>query len=139
MNSALAIDPEHPALHAQAVELRQALNSESDSLPAKVQEVLGANFTAVRASADLKNLNAEFRAKHHDSAQHRIAAARAAKLLGDDSGKIEKDLFGVLSSSSTSFADAASILELLRNWRSSEAAAFRKAARDKWPEVTLFA
>lgn len=100
---------------------------------------MGANFTVVPASADLKKLNAEFRAKHPDSAQHRMAAARAAKILGDDAGKVEKDLFDVLSSDSTTFTDAASVLELLRNWRSSEVSAFKKAAHDRWPEVTSFA
>lgn len=115
------------------------LNSQSDALPPKAKEVLGASFTTLPASADLKKLNAEFRAQHKDSAEHRIAAARAARVLGDDAVKVEKDLFDVLSSSSTTFADAASVLQQLRNWRSSEATAFKKAAHDKWPEVTLFA
>lgn len=139
LNAATALDPKNPALHAQAVEFRHALNSEADSLPAKVKEVLEANFTAIPASADLRKVNADFQAQHQDSAQHRIAAARAAKLLGEDATKVEKDLFDVLRSGSTTFTDAASILELLRNWRSSEADAFKNAARGKWPEVTLFA
>ncbi|KAH8912145.1 tetratricopeptide [Coniochaeta sp. PMI_546] len=139
LNAALALDAQNPALHAQGVELRHALNSSLESLPAKVQETLSAEFTAVPASADLKKLNAEYLDKHSSSATHRIAAARAAKVLGEPTSAIEKSLVDALQVQSVTFDEAAAVFEQLRKWRSSEAAAFKKAAHEKWPEVTQFA
>jgi peptide alpha-N-acetyltransferase len=115
------------------------LNSALDSLPAKVQEALKAEFTAIPASADLKKLNAEFLEKHSNSATHRIAAARAAKVLGEQRTSYEKILAEALRADSITFVDAAAVLEQLRNWRSTEVTSFQKAAHEKWPEVTLFA
>ena len=139
LNAALALDAQHPALHAQAIELRNALNLSLESLPAKVQDALNAEFTAVPPSADLKKLNAEYLDKHTNSAEHRIAAARAAKALGEPDAAIEKSLVDVLQLESATFDDAATVLEQLRKWKSSEAASFKEAAHEKWPEVTQFA
>jgi peptide alpha-N-acetyltransferase len=139
LNAALALDAQNPALHAQGIELRHALNSSLDSLPAKVQETLNAEFTAVPASADLKKLNADYLDKHSNSATHRIAAARAAKVLGEPNSAVEKSLVDALQVQTVTFDEAAAVLEQLRKWRSSEAAAFKKAAHEKWPEVTQFA
>jgi hypothetical protein len=138
-NAAFALDAQHPALHAQAVELRHALNSSLESLPAKVQETVNAEFTAIPASADLKKLNADYLDKNTNSAAHRFAAARAAKVLGEPNAAIEKSLVDVLQVESVTFDEAADVLQQLRKWRSSEAAAFKKAAHEKWPEVTQFA
>lgn len=139
MNAALALDAQHPALHAQSIELRHVLNSSLESLPAKVQVTLNAEFTAIPPSADLKKLNAEYLDKHTNSTVHRIAAARAAKALGEPDAAIEKSLVDVLQLGSVTFDEAGTVLEQLRNWKSSEAAAFKKTAHEKWPEVTQFA
>lgn len=139
LNAALALDAKHPALHAQAVELRHALNSALDSLPAKVQETVKAEFTAIPATADLKKLNADFLKEHgSSSARHRVSAARAAAALGEPRAESEKSLTDALRIDSVTFNDAGEILELLRSWRSSAAADFKKAAHEKWPEVTVF-
>jgi len=139
LNAALALDAQHPALHAQSIELRHVLNSSLESLPAKVQVTLNAEFTAIPPSADLKKLNAEYLDKHTNSTVHRIAAARAAKALGEPDAAIEKSLVDVLQLGSVTFDEAGTVLEQLRNWKSSEAAAFKKTAHEKWPEVTQFA
>ena len=139
LNAALAIDAQHPALHVQAIELAQALKKDAGSLPAQAQEVVKADFTAVPASADLQKLNLQFQEQHSQDAQHRIAAVRTSRLLGEDAVKTEKDLFDVLSLPSATFHDAASALALLRSWRSSQAESFKQAAHEKWPGVTRFA
>lgn len=139
LNAALALDAQNPALHAQAVELRHALNSALPSLPPKVQETLNAEFTAVPASADLKKLNADYLAKHANSAAHRIAAARAARVLGEPDEAVEKSLVDVLQVESVTSDEAVTVLQQLRKWRSSEVVAFKKTAHEKWPEVTQFA
>jgi N-alpha-acetyltransferase 15/16, NatA auxiliary subunit len=139
LNAALALDAQNPALHAQAIELRHVLNSSLESLPPKVQEVLNTEFTAISASADLKKLNADYLDKHGDSAAHRMAAARAAKVLGEPQAAIEKSLTDSLQLASVTFDEADAVLELLKRWKSSEAATFKKVAHEKWPEVTQFA
>lgn len=140
LNAALALDAQNPLLHAQGIELRCALNSCLGSLPPKVQETLEAEFTAVPASADLRKRNAEFLDKHRsDGAAHRIAAARAAKVLGEPGAAIDKSLVDALDVPDVTFEEAAKVLELLRRWRSGEAGAFKEKAHGKWPEVTQFA
>jgi peptide alpha-N-acetyltransferase len=139
LNEALALDENHPALHAQAFQLRHALNSDLKDLDPKVQEALKDTFTAIPASADLKQLNAEFLEKHRNSTQHRIAAARAAVALGEDRSKAEKDLVDALNIKDITFEDAAALLDQLKTWRSAEVPRFKQAAHEKWPEVTVFA
>lgn len=141
LNAALALDAQNPLLHAQGIELRCALNSCLGSLPPKVQETLEAEFTAVPASADLRKRNAEFLDRHRSEggATHRIAAARAAKVLGEPGAAIEKSLVDALDVPGVTFEEVAQVLELLRRWRSGEAGAFKEKAHEKWPEVTQFA
>ncbi|KAI1423372.1 tetratricopeptide [Xylaria sp. FL1777] len=138
LNAALAIDATNPVVHEQAVRFHKELGSKLASLPAKVAEVIKAEFTAINASTDLKQYNNEFLEKHKDSAAHVVSAIKVRKLLGEDQKTCEKALFGVLSLKSEDWEPAAEALGLLYQWRSSEADAFRKAADETWPEVTLF-
>lgn len=138
LNAALAIDAANPVVHEQAVRFRQEVNSKLASLPSKVAEVIKTEFTAIRASTDLKKYNAEFLAKHEDSAPHVVSAIKIQKLLGEDQKTCEKGLFDVLKLGSADWEPAAEALGLLFQWRSSEVEAFKKAAEETWPEVTLF-
>ncbi|KAI1161133.1 tetratricopeptide [Nemania serpens] len=138
LNAALVIDAANPVVHEQAVRFRQEVNSKLASLPAKVAEVIKTEFTAIGASTDLKKYNAEFLAKHKDSAPHVVSAIKIQKLLGEDLKTCEKALFDVLKLDSADWEPAAESLGLLFQWRSSEAEAFKKAAEETWPEVTLF-
>ncbi|CAJ2512627.1 Uu.00g007460.m01.CDS01 [Anthostomella pinea] len=139
LTAAQAIDASNPAVHEQAVRFRQVLNSKLSSLPSKVADVAKSDFTAIDASTDLKKYNVDFRDRHKDSAPHVVSATKASKFLGEDQKKCEKDLRGVLDLESANYETAAEALGLLMQWRSSEADAFKKAAYDKWPEVTIFA
>ncbi|KAI0100575.1 tetratricopeptide [Nemania sp. FL0031] len=138
LNAALAIDAANPIVHEQAVRFHQEINSKLASLPPKVAEVIKSEFTAIAASTDLKKYNAEFLAKHKDSAPHVVSAVKIQKLLGEDQKTCEKALFGVLSLKSADWEPAAEALGLLLQWRSSEAEAFKTAAQETWPEVTMF-
>ncbi|KAL7628416.1 hypothetical protein AAE478_002619 [Parahypoxylon ruwenzoriense] len=138
LNSALAIDASNPTIHEQVVRFRQILNSKVDSLPSKVAEVLKSEFTTIDASADLKKFNADFLEKHKDSPSHVISAIKIERLLGEDKKKSEKDIAGVLDMKDAQYEQAEEVLALLRQWRSSEADAFKTAAHEKWPEVTAF-
>ncbi|KAI8623604.1 tetratricopeptide [Xylariaceae sp. FL1651] len=138
LNAALDIDAANPVVHEQAVRFRQALDSRLDSLPAKVAEVIKSEFTAIGASTDLKKYNAEFLEKHKDSAPHVVSAVKIQKLLGEDQEKCEKALGDILRLKSVDWEPAAEALGLLFQWRSGEAEAFKKAAHETWPEVTLF-
>ncbi|GAW11938.1 hypothetical protein ANO14919_012910 [Xylariales sp. No.14919] len=138
LNAALAIDATNPVVHEQAVRFHQEISSKLASLHAKVAEVIKTEFTAIDASTDLKKYNAEFLAEHKDSAAHVVSAVKIQKLLGEDQKTCEKGLFGVLSLKTDNWEPAAEALGLLLQWRSSEAEAFRKAADETWPEVTLF-
>lgn len=109
------------------------------SLPAKVAELLKSKFTAIDASADLKKFNADFRAKHKDSPSHVISAIKSERLLGEDKKKSEKGLAEVLGLKTIEYEQAVEAFALLKQWRSSEADAFKVASHKKWPEVTAFA
>ncbi|KAI1304829.1 tetratricopeptide [Xylaria venustula] len=138
LNAALVIDATNPVVHEQAVRFHQEINSKLASLPANVAEVIKTEFTALDASTDLKKYNAEFLEKHKNSAAHVVSAIKVQKLLGEDQKTCEKSLFGILGLKSDDWEPAAEALGLLFQWRSSEADAFRKAAAETWPEVTLF-
>ncbi|KAI0485066.1 NMDA receptor-regulated protein 1-domain-containing protein [Xylariaceae sp. FL0804] len=139
LNAALAVDASNPVVHEQAVRFRQILDAKLPALPSKVAEVLKSDFTSIDASTDLKKYNADFEQKYRDSAPHVISAIKVRKLLGEDSQKCEKDLSGILGLQSVDYELAAEALGQLKQWRSSEAESFTKMAREKWPEVTLFA
>ncbi|KAI1370635.1 N-terminal acetyltransferase A, auxiliary subunit [Hypoxylon crocopeplum] len=139
LNAALAIDADNPTVHEQVVRFRQALNSKIESLPTKAAEVLKSEFTAAEASADLKKFNTTFQDKHKDSASHVISAIKTERLLGENKQKNEKNLAGVLNVKGVEYEQAAEALALLKQWRSSEADAFKAAAHKKWPEVSAFA
>ncbi|TGJ86498.1 hypothetical protein E0Z10_g2274 [Xylaria hypoxylon] len=138
LNSAVAIDAASPVVHEQAVRFHQEMSAKLASLPAKVTEVIKTEFTAIDASTDLKKYNPEFLERHKDSAAHVVSAIKIRKLLGEDQKACEKALFDVLSLNTDDWEPAAEALGLLFQWRSSEAEAFRKAADETWPEVTLF-
>jgi len=139
LNAARALDPGHPMVHQQSIELRHALKSDLDTLPPKVREAVRSDFTAVPPSADLKKLNAEFKSKHRGSAKHLLAAVRVDKLLGADQGLCEKETLGVMDIKDLTLEDASVVLETLRAWASPEVEAFKLRARGKWPEALIFA
>lgn len=135
LNTAAAVDAEHPRVHEKAVAFRLALSQASD-LPPKVSEVLKANFNLIKESENLKSLNDTFVKKHGDSPAHRLSGIKARKLLGEDKAVLEKDIHGLLSLPGATFDDAVKGLETLRSWRSGEVSAYKKAAQEKWPGVT---
>ncbi|KAI1325012.1 tetratricopeptide [Xylariaceae sp. FL0255] len=139
LNAALAIDSSNPIVHEQAVRFRQAIDTKLSSFPEKAAEVMKSEFTAIKAGTDLKKYNQDFLSKHKDSSAHVVSAVKVQKILGEDTKKCEKDLNGVLSLKNADWEPAAEALGLLAQWRSSEVDAFRKAAHETYPEVTLFA
>jgi len=86
----------------------------------------------------LKKYNTDFLARHKDSAPHVVSAVKVQKLLGEDLKACEKGLRDVLNMKTADWEPAAEALGLLFQWRSSEAEAFKNAAHETWPEVTLF-
>lgn len=138
LNAALALDPNHPELHVQAVTFRNLLNSNPE-LPLKVVQVLKEEFKAIEASADLKKYNEDYQKKHRSSPLQALAAIKAKRLLGDDKTACEKELLDLASSDGVQFTHALEIFETLKKWRSSEMEAFKKLAQSKWPNVTRLA
>lgn len=125
-------------MHEQAVAFRLALNQASD-LPAKVSEVINDKFETIKASQDLKSFNNAFEKKHSDSPLHVLSAIRTRKLLGDDKAKLEKEITKLLDLPNVDFTDALQGLETLNSWRSGEVDTFKKAALNKWADVTRLA
>ena len=116
------------------------LNSTLESLPPKVQEVIRAEFTAVPASADLKKLNAEFKAKHGASVAHSLAAVRAEKILGAEASQCVEEAVGLLKANKNlTLSEAKAILDTLRGWGGSAAGTLKSLARERWPHCALFA
>ncbi|EON97666.1 putative nmda receptor-regulated protein 1 protein [Phaeoacremonium minimum UCRPA7] len=139
LNAALAIDPENPKAHEQAVAFRKALNDNLSSVSPKVAEVLKADFTTISESTDLKHFNQQFRTKHKDSPSHVLSAILVEEKLGGDKGKLAKELVDLVSLDSITLEEASDALQVLQSWRSNETEAFKKAATAKWPEAAAFA
>lgn len=139
LKAALSMDASNPKAHEQAIRLRHALNADLETLPPKVAEVIKSEFTEIPPSADLAKLNAEFREKHKGSAQHVLATIRVQEKLGEDRGKLAKDVVGLLEWQGVQLEDAAGAQEVLKGWKSGELAGFKKAAAQKWPESSIFA
>ena len=139
LNAALKLNQDHPRLHEQAVQFQHVVGPILSSLPPKVQEIIKLEFTIIPPSTDLKKLNSDFRAKHKESTEHAHAAIRAAYLLGQDKASSEKELVNLLQLKSVTFAAASNIIETLKQWGGSEVGAFKKAASEKWPNVSLLA
>lgn len=139
LKAVLSLDESSPKAHEQALRLRHALNTDLASLPPKVAEVIKSDFTEVPEAADLAKVNQEFREKHKASAQHVLASIRVQAALGEDRGKLGKDVVGLLQTPGVELEDAIDAQELLVGWKSAEVDEFRKAAAGKWPEASLFA
>lgn len=138
LKAALGLDADNAKVHEQAIRLRHALNSDIETLPAKVAEVIKAEFTEVPASGDLAKINQEFREKHKASPQHVLSSIRVQEKLGEDSGKLGKDVVSLLQLESIQLEDADDAQKVLKSWKSSELEAFQKAAAQKWPESSIF-
>ncbi|TPX11528.1 uncharacterized protein E0L32_007739 [Thyridium curvatum] len=142
LNAAHALDAEHPKVHLHALRLRHALDAETlGGLPAPVQAVIKADFAAAAPppGADLKKANDAFRAAHGASAPHVLAAAQAARALGEDKAACERAAAGALEVEGVTLEEALEAYEVLKGWKSGELEAFRTAAGGKWPGATVFA
>lgn len=135
----MGLDADNAKVHEQAIRLRHALNTDLETLPAKVAEVIKAEFTEVPASADLAKLNQEFREKHKASPQHVLSSIRVQEKLGEDSSKLGKDVVGLLKLDGIQLEEAEDAQKLLKSWKSSDLEAFQSAAAAKWPESSIFA
>jgi len=102
-----------------------------------VREVLGTEFTAVSPAADLRKLNAEFRAENDKGVLHTLAALRVDKLLGSDNAKCQQEAIDLLKRDTTTLDDAWLVQEALKEWNT-ELGPFRSLARDRWPEASAF-
>lgn len=139
LKAALSLDASSSKAHEQAIRLRHALKTDLATLSPKVAEVIDSEFTEVPGSADLAKVNQEFREKNQASAQHVLASIRAQAVLGEDRGKLGKDVVGLLQTPGVELEDAVDAQEVLVGWKSAELDGFKKAAVGKWPEASLFA
>ena len=134
----MALDSKHPRVHEQIVTLRNALNQTSD-VPAKLLDLLNADFKAVEPSTDLKKYNDDFLAANKDSPRHVLSAIKIKKLLGQNQTKSEEEVLKLLEIPGIEFQDAIEALETLKRWKSSQVDEFKKAAQAKFPDVTRLA
>ncbi|CAM1507409.1 Fc.00g070500.m01.CDS01 [Cosmosporella sp. VM-42] len=139
LKAALELDPQSPKVHEQVVAFQHALKQASD-LDAKVLEVIKAEFDVVGPTTDLGKYNDDFLAANKDSPQHVLSAIKAKKIIGQDkAAKYEEEVLGLLNLPSVTFSDAIEALDTLKQWKSAQVDAFKKAAQAKWPEVTRLA
>ncbi|OLN88039.1 N-alpha-acetyltransferase 16, NatA auxiliary subunit [Colletotrichum chlorophyti] len=137
LNAARTLDESHPGVHERIVEFAHVVKPALESLPAKVQELIKSEFTP--PSADLKKYNEEFLEDNKSKPSHVVAALKTRKVLGEDRSKVESDLANVVKAPDATFELASEVYDLLKAWRSSEAENLKKAAHERWPEVTIFA
>ena len=139
LKAALELDPESPKVHEQVIAFQHALSTASDLHP-KVLEVIKLEFDVIEPSTNLSKYNDKFLAAKKDSARHALSAIKAKRIIGQDKAtKLEEELLGLLNLPDITFTDAIEILETLKQWKSSQVDAFKKAAQAKWPEVTRLA
>lgn len=137
LNAAANLDATHPGVHERTVEFKHALDAASATIPAKVGQVIEAEFKA--PTGDLSQFNQRFSEENKASPAHALAAIKSRRVLGQSLAETEQELLALLDSKGMTFELAGSILDLLKTWRSKEASAFRAKAQGKWPGVTLFA
>ncbi|EXK39956.1 acetyltransferase [Fusarium oxysporum f. sp. lycopersici 4287] len=138
LTAALALDPKSPRVHEHTVAFAQLLKTATDIEP-KVLEVLKAEFKAVDPSTDLVKFNNEFLAANKGSPRHVLSAIKAQRLLGQDKAKSEEAVSGILDIPDVTYEDAVEGLQVLKGWRSSQVEAYKKAAQEKFPDVTRLA
>lgn len=134
------LDPSHPKVHTQTIQLKQALNTDLSSVDPEVAPILTSEFTLLPANTALAQFNNEYMSKHKNDARRTLAGLEVRKLLADDlAPKADADVVGVLSIDGVKMEEAVEGLELLKAWKSSEVEAFKSAAEKKWPKATVFA
>ncbi|PHH61668.1 hypothetical protein CDD81_8079 [Ophiocordyceps australis] len=138
LNTALKLDADAAKVHEQVVAFGKMMETTTD-LPPEVVEVLKAEFKALGESKNLAKYTEDVAAKHKNSPQHALSAIAVKRLLGEAKGAADKQVVGLLDMQGIVFDDAVVMLERLRQWRSSEVEAFKKAAQAKWPGVTRLA
>ncbi|KAK1969652.1 tetratricopeptide [Colletotrichum sublineola] len=137
LNAARELDESHPGVHERVVEFAHIVRPALESLPAKVQELIKSEFTP--PAGDLKKYNEEFLANNKSKPSHIVAALKTRRVLGEDRSKTEADLANVVKAPEATFELATQVYNTLKAWRSSEAETLKKAAHERWPEVTIFA
>ena len=128
-------------MHEQSVRFRQALDSLSEPLPSKADEVVKSTFTLIPTSTSSSDFNTTYLSKHKDSARHVQAALSARQYLDAKSqAQNEKELQATLDLSNGTLEDAQAGLELLGKWKSDKAVkqAYVDAAKKRWSDATVF-
>ncbi|PHH76004.1 hypothetical protein CDD82_4189 [Ophiocordyceps australis] len=140
LNTALKLDGDAAKVHEQVVAFGKMMETTTD-LPPEVAEVLKAEFKALGESKNVAKYAEEVAAKHKNSPRHALSAIAVKRFLGESKGcgAVDKQVVGLLDMEGIVFDDAVVMLERLRQWRSSEVEAFKKAAQAKWPGVTRLA
>ena len=134
--AAQGLSDSHPRVHEQAIVFQKAMNEELESLPAKVQEVIKAEWKSLGATAGLKKVNDDFYATHKSSPRHVLSAIKVRRELGESKDKYEQDVVDMASMKDLTFEDAVMVLDTLTTWKSGKTEEFRKAALGRWPDVT---
>ena len=142
--AAYSINPDHPKCHEQGCRLRLALDSLSEPLPQKVQEVMNATFLSKFASKSVEEGNEEYLEAHKDSPAHIQSAVRVRNALKpgavDTKSKGAKDLESVVALDVTSLQEAIDGLHLSDEIGAESEAreSYLEAARKQWPEASAF-
>jgi N-alpha-acetyltransferase 15/16, NatA auxiliary subunit len=121
---------------------RGVVDSLSVPLPPTVKEVIDSCFDLLPTSTSLSAHNDDFLLKHSQSPAHVQSGLRIRQLLEPSThSKNEQDLVGSLGLKMATLDNAREGLELLTEWKSEQQVKekYREAARQRWPDATLFA
>lgn len=130
LNASSALDAAHPTVHEQTVRLKRAIDSAASSLDAKTAEVIKSEFSLIPESTSLAQFNADFLARHKESAAHVLSASRVQSLLTPTD---KKAVSSILELPSTTLEQAIEGLSL-----ADEKDGYRSVAASKWPNATAF-
>lgn len=135
LKASLAMGSELPRVHEQAARF-WAMMEEMTDLPAEVVEVLKAEFTEMKKSSSLAEYINGFETRHKDSPRHVLAAQTARRRVGQEVTGSRKGPVDLLEWAGLTVDDGVEMLAMLRDWRSPDVEAFKKAAQAKWPQMT---
>jgi len=131
--------------HEQGGRLRLALDKLAEPLPDQVKQVIDATYTSkLDTSKSLEESNEEYLARHKDSAPHTQSVVRFRHVLKPDDPETKaqgvRELQDTLKLETLSLQDAEAGVRVLDDIRADADAkeAYLKAARERWPEATVF-
>ena len=142
--AARQLNPNHPKCHEQGCRLKLGLEKLEQPLSPQIKEVVDSLYLSKLSNESLEDGNEKYLESHQNSAPHVESAVRFRRILKPEVAETKtkgvNNLQDTLSLDSTTLQQAVDGLQLLEDIEAnaSEREAYVSAARERWPEATVF-